>query len=230
MTIKSEFVLTKQFLIFPTKSLGESSIKMETRVLVPKGLQIVVVSRSNNSSSKSQSLENSGSEDDNEEKPSSSSGHFETGDGSKDNNRKRARSSSGTSSSLSSPSSSDSEEYSRKIGKGEDLIGSSESRRHSYPTRRKTRLAINNDNKNSSDEEIVVVQTKLEMKSEFKQIVENRDKISDACTVKVCAAREIEKGTLFTPNEGDVQVLHLNGVPALPKDDVSKSSVQLIEF
>lgn len=218
---------------------------METRILIPNGLRVIVNDAGNEISklSKSNIIK---VEDDSEEKPSSSSGHCETTEDhqnhflSKSRKCKEKRDS--------STCEEDDDLWKKEQKSRFTTFSSSTSSTSTMSPATLDTSSSSSDNevdvdyfvkaRQKSEDAIGITRNSLECKkspsSTRKQECENDDDKANATGnknldyyhnhVKICATRVIEKGTVFTPNDGDVQIAYLKGIQPIPKDDVSKIS------
>ncbi|ODN04501.1 Zinc finger and BTB domain-containing protein 17 [Orchesella cincta] len=174
---------------------------METRILTPQGLKVITVDvkcrrKSKNSHNSSDSFDKG-----EDEKPSSSSGHFETSD---QENPER------TSSSLNY--SSDERQH-----KSSYRSSSSSSSSSSSPETSDNEQGPSDSHRFSDRDNSVIGSSENRF---IKRRLRTRSKVYTRTQVKICASSVIEKGTLFSANDGDVQVVYLKDVPVIAKDDI----------
>lgn len=188
---------------------------METRILIPEGLKIVVIDKGEETTKHKRVRKICASSSTEEEKPSSSSGHFETSEQEKSYlTRRRTRSAR-----LASPP----RENNYFSFDEDDKHDHSSSRSPSSSSCSGSESSFDNDASEFSDKEIIG-SSENRSTSRQKRKRHESSQVGSSSGVKICASRVIEPGTMFTANDGDVHVVHLKATPAIPKEDVSQKN------
>lgn len=185
----------------------KDNFEMETRVLIPKGLRLKVVDEGSKIDGGIDKLLKGNAEEENEEKPSSSSGHCETVEDSAVLHKLPKGRSKGKGSSSCSD---DPGKFLKKKSFSQSSLSLTSGSESSSASENEAEMAYLESGKSENAKE-----ESSEMQEEEKEKPLHKH-------VKICVTSVIEKGTIFTPNDGHVQVVHLKGIPAIPKDDVRK--------